>query len=174
MSAFTLHSMAGLLYSIKREYLQTFWSTKTAKMATQEQWLVRARDDVKLAILKKHQSYWEPLRDELTRWVHENISCWQTEEWFTHVVLTTIPEEMLPIGGKVRAFRRASTSSFRSKKLSGIVNRRGRRKADSSKIRKGSTYEIVDDDGYGDDDNGGTSNQWSVRGRSTSKVKPIS
>ena len=90
-----LLSLLALLVSIKREYLETFLSSKTSNKACQEEFTKADTDELKMEVFTNHEGKWRnSIGSEVTMWIGESLPVWLEEEpeWFTDKVKSDIPD----------------------------------------------------------------------------------
>ena len=54
---------------------------------------------MKFDIFGHHRSFYEPIQEDLMKWLNDNWARWvdEKEEWFDAAVIDTVPPEMLPV-----------------------------------------------------------------------------
>jgi hypothetical protein len=88
---------AFFLLIIKKEYRNTFFSTKLGWESTIE--LFYSYDDAtRISIFKKNKWQWESIREEVMEWVMLNWWDWQddTPPWLTDLIIANIPDDLIP------------------------------------------------------------------------------
>jgi len=79
-------SLFIILFSIKREYVGTFFSTKTGNQHVQEKFTNNEDDARKFKIFTKNENKWrDTIGEYVTVWVASCLPMWIDEkpEWFT-------------------------------------------------------------------------------------------
>ncbi len=92
-------SAMSLAASIKRKYLQTFFSTETASQYTIRLFRESKADEARFrSAFGNNSSYTESIKAEIKQWLDEKYPIWQLERppWFTDVKIALIPTDMLP------------------------------------------------------------------------------
>ena len=76
-------------------YIRTFFSTKTAKQFHCQSYLEATTDQARIAVFRKHRSFYKAIRPEVKRWVLENWEEWKEEkpEWFTTKIRKRIEDD---------------------------------------------------------------------------------
>ena len=91
---------AALMATVNPGFSHTFFTTMTGKQFYQQCYHEATSDQAKISILKRHSSYYEPIRDDIKNWISMNWSRWSEEkpEWLTARLISCIPEDMIPKG----------------------------------------------------------------------------
>jgi len=97
VGAWTVTS-ATFLAKMKREYRNSFWSTKTTNAYIQEYFTKGKDDATKANIFKKNKNKWAPIRKDVKAWVVRSYFKWELEQphWYTCAVKARIPRDMCP------------------------------------------------------------------------------
>jgi len=98
LAGFALWMLLNLAFfcTINISYLHTFFGTKTAPQYIYELFLTSKEDSAKFrAVFKNRSSYTESIREDIQKWVCENIVNWREEapSWFK---IEMIPDDYLP------------------------------------------------------------------------------
>ncbi len=90
---------ATFIASINRKYVNTFFSTTTAKQFRIQGFREAQTDRAKATIFKCHQAYYAEIRGEIEQWVQANWASWNEEksEWFNDRVKASVPKDMIPV-----------------------------------------------------------------------------
>jgi hypothetical protein len=92
-------ALFGVLFSIERAYIWTFFSLETSRAS-----IVRffreneGDDDIRTEIFNNHELLWASIRPEVRAWVRRNFLRWKTErkEWLTAALIAKLPDDFLP------------------------------------------------------------------------------
>jgi hypothetical protein len=144
---FWLVSLVMVLLLVKKEYLHTFLSTKSAPVFVQEIFLRASNDEQRSEIMYYTKDYWEAeIGDQVRHWLVENWKSWQISnpEWCTRDWEASIPDKMLvPVLGYGSAVHRAVEEDFAQKErvvddtLLGEQDSRGEKKSLVEKLEDG-------------------------------------
>lgn len=94
-SAALLAAYALFLFSIKRRYVKTFFSTKTGFKFDQEDFTNFEDDEHKMGIFDYGEHQWrKDIGEEVRVWLNERLEGWLDTDpsWFTDVYKASIPE----------------------------------------------------------------------------------
>ena len=110
----------GLLLNNGEEgYWRTFFSTATAKQFLKKMFQTGG-DETRSIIIRKHESLWEPFKEDIVAWLAEGWQSWENDKpaWFTTEWKATLPEDMTPGeedvttgGGRAAATTAAATAA---------------------------------------------------------------
>ena len=83
---------------INKGYLETFFTTTTAKQFHCQKYHDAVNDSARLSIFSLHPSYYNEIRGEVCSFVRDNWERWNDEkpEWFTTRVRASVPLDMIP------------------------------------------------------------------------------
>ena len=97
--ALSMISFVMFLMSINREYLWTFFDTRTGKQFAIDTYHDSVTDGTRFEVFGHHESYYNSIAGELMTWLDANWEKWEEEEpdWFTASAIASIPEDMLPV-----------------------------------------------------------------------------
>ena len=86
------------LLLMKKEYQNTFFSTKSGKQNTMNYFLMGGDDEAKSAVLDCNKQQWLQIRGEVKTWVLNNWYRWIDEKplWFTEAWLAKVPTDFIP------------------------------------------------------------------------------
>jgi hypothetical protein len=92
--AVLLVTYAIFLASIEREYVATFYDTRTASEFNADRFLNATTDERKFDILKKNENMWRDIRNDVKDWLASRLPVWLEEEppWLTDRYRSLIPE----------------------------------------------------------------------------------
>ncbi|GMH88715.1 hypothetical protein TrVE_jg994 [Triparma verrucosa] len=93
--AFLLLSYAYLLGSLNRDYINTFFSTKTSSKYLQETFTLNVEDELKFFIFRYNEQKWKKeIGEQVKVWLNEKLVEWAEEppEWLTEYKKSIIPE----------------------------------------------------------------------------------
>ena len=130
----------GFLRLINKEYLWTFFDTRTGSEYVIDNFHVAERsDEMKFKVFGAHRSLYDSIEEELKQWLESNWERWQgeNENWFSAVAISTVPADYLPkkalsdMGGVTG--RKASIVKMKAEK--GEVGRES--------VRRGSDLKII-------------------------------
>ena len=96
--ALSMLSFGAFLLSINRNYLGTFFDTRTGKEFLCDVWRNGTTDKERFYVFGKHKSYYSSINKELKEWLTENWDRWEEEkpDWFTAKMIGKIPSDVLP------------------------------------------------------------------------------
>ena len=78
--AFLLLSYAYLLGSLNRDYINTFFSTKTSSKAVQETFTLNVEDELKCFIFRYNEQKWKKeIGEQVKVWLNEKLVEWAEE-----------------------------------------------------------------------------------------------
>ncbi|GMH81378.1 hypothetical protein TL16_g08911 [Triparma laevis f. inornata] len=102
-----LISAIFFIFSIKREYLQTFYSLDTTNEYDRKFWsrLRKDQDAEKAGVLRDHPNCYAGWGDELLKpWTLQNWDRWEEERpaWFTDAWVECVPNEFIPFDWRVK------------------------------------------------------------------------
>ena len=89
-----------LLLNVDRNFLHTFYSTKTGKQECAHRFMITKNDDLRAKLLDYHPSFYKAFEDELEKLIKAKWTGWMLEdrpEWLTEKVISAIPDHMLPV-----------------------------------------------------------------------------
>ena len=98
IGALWFFSFTAFIFSIKSEYVYTFFTTTRGKTLASFLFLKATTDAARLQVFTRHASYWLPIKEEVRVWVKSNWYCWEEEqpEWWTEAVKSRIPDDIIP------------------------------------------------------------------------------
>jgi hypothetical protein len=99
LAAVWLVAVAGLSFTIKREYLHTFVSPQTGQAFSQSYFLDNEGDDAKrVKIFFRNERHWQAIRDRVRQWVLSVYATWQAlmPAFFTADLQARIPDDFMP------------------------------------------------------------------------------
>jgi hypothetical protein len=92
-------AVVGLLLTIKREYLRTFWSTQTGCAFSRAYFLDNEGNDaIRINILLMNERHWQSIRERVRQWVLRMYATWEALKptWFTDATKAAIPDNFMP------------------------------------------------------------------------------
>jgi len=94
----SMFSFGIFLSRINKEYLVTFFDTRTGSQFLCHTWRDAISDEQRFNVFSKHRSLYKSINKELKDWLSENWDRWEeeNEEWFTAKMIGKIPDELLP------------------------------------------------------------------------------
>ena len=92
--AVLLMTYALFLASIKREYVATFYDTRTASEFIVDRFFNATSDEIKFKILAANENLWRHIRYDVEAWLATSLPVWLEEEppWLTDHNRSLIPE----------------------------------------------------------------------------------
>ena len=92
-------SFGLFLISINREYLWTFFDTRTGTQFVTDNYWQLVGDNDKFNSFSQHRSLNRDIEEDLMKWIDDNWEKWEEEkpDWFTASAIASIPEDMLPV-----------------------------------------------------------------------------
>jgi len=92
-------SFGLFLTLINRNYLWTFFDMRTGKQFVLDNYHAAETDASRFDVFTHHESFYNPIVGELTKWLDANWEKWEEEkpDWFTASAIASIPEDMLPV-----------------------------------------------------------------------------
>ena len=83
---------------INKEYLWTFYDTRTGSEYVIDNFQELESDAMKFETFGYHRSLYENIEDELKTWLEANWERWEEEkeDWFNAAAISTVPEDYLP------------------------------------------------------------------------------
>jgi len=90
------------LLLMKKKYLGTFASLKTAKQDTMELFTRGTEDQVRSSVVTDNKLMWRAIREDVKEWVQANWWRWEADrpEWFTESWIAKVPPDMIPSEAK--------------------------------------------------------------------------
>jgi hypothetical protein len=98
-------SAAGLLLTIKREYVRTFVSTQTGCHYTCSIFLDHEGNDAtRINIFSHNVRQWRSIRDRVRQWVRNGYALWEQlrPAWFNESLQARIPDDLMPVQAVVQ------------------------------------------------------------------------
>ena len=91
-------AILGLLLSIDRSYLHTFFDLASGKQFVVREFRASATDFEKIQVISYHPSFYASNKAEVKAWLGENYEHFEREqpEWWTALVISGIPDEYIP------------------------------------------------------------------------------
>jgi len=92
-----LVALLGLMFGSEKEFMNTFYSLRTAKQYNEA--LFRSgEDEIMIQALDDHPSYYAHFEDEIKEWLGRNWNDWHASRpgWLTEAVMNNIPLRLLP------------------------------------------------------------------------------
>ena len=99
ISALWFISFTVFIFSIKSEYINTFFGTSPGAQTSRNYFLNNENDENKRIFIFTVSEYqWKPIREDVKAWVLANWYRWEEEkpEWWTDAMKGSIPDDMLP------------------------------------------------------------------------------
>ena len=92
--AVLLVAFALFLASIEREYVATFFDTRTASAYLADRFMHARKDEQQLEILMINEELWRDIRGDVKSWLEERLPSWLEEEptWFSAYKRSLIPD----------------------------------------------------------------------------------
>lgn len=91
-------SMTMLLSSVKKEFLVTFYSSKTSNEHLQEYFTLVDEDELRIELFQKNERKWRPfIGVEVKAWVNKRLPLWLEEkpDWFDEARRASIQDWMI-------------------------------------------------------------------------------
>ena len=90
-------TFTAFIFSIKSEYIHTFFTTMTGKQQLHRIFHNAKDDKEKMSVFRKHRSYYKEIEEEVREFVAQNFYRFEEEkpEWWTAALKSRIPDDLL-------------------------------------------------------------------------------
>ncbi|GMH92947.1 hypothetical protein TrST_g3807 [Triparma strigata] len=110
------------IWSIKEDYIYTFFSTKRGADCTMDYFLDNDVDEIRANIFQCNKRHWVPIRLEVKEWCLSNFEDWWEAgvEWLDCSMLAAIPDDFIPESALTEIKKQRYMNMLRSKSFSDI------------------------------------------------------
>ena len=93
-----LLTFGQFLLLTKKEYMHTFFSTRTGRDWAMDFFLKSEDDAGKQNIFGCNKKQWVAIRDDVKTWVGANYGRWEEDKptWYTEAYIAQVPPDMIP------------------------------------------------------------------------------